>query len=197
MYYVCNNKYMRKFRIYLNAPITLLFVILCLATIALDSISNGASTELLFSTYGSSWLDPLTYVRLLGHVLGHQSLSHLISNALYLLLLGPMLEEKYHDKIIIVILATALVTGITHNILQPEVRLLGSSGVVFAFILLASITGKREGIPITLILVAALWLGQEIYTGINTNDSISQLTHILGGMSGALLGLVFKRNGDD
>lgn len=185
---------MRKFRIYLNAPITLLFVVMCLITIVLDSLSNGVSTNLLFCTYGSSWLDPLTYLRLFGHVLGHQNLSHLISNGLYLLLLGPMLEEKYHDKIIIVILTTALVTGLTHNLLEPDVRLLGSSGVVFAFILLASITGKEEGIPITLILVAALWLGQEIYSGINTNDSISQLTHILGGMSGALLGLIFKKN---
>ena len=191
---MCNNKCMRKFRIYINAPITLLFVILCLMTIVLDSVTNGTTTDLFFCTYGSSWLNPLTYIRLFGHVLGHQSLAHLISNALYLLLLGPMLEEKYHDKILIVILATALVTGLTHNILEPDVRLLGSSGVVFAFILLASITGKERGIPITLILVAALWLGQEIYTGISTNDSISQLTHILGGVSGAFLGLIFKKN---
>lgn len=185
---------MKKFRIYINAPITLMFVIICLMTIILDSVTSGASTELLFSTYGSSWLNPLTYIRLIGHVFGHQSLSHLISNALYLLLLGPMLEEKYHDKLIIVILATALVTGIFHNIIQPNTYLLGSSGVVFAFILLASITGKEQGIPITLILVALLWLGQEIYTGLSSADNISQITHIIGGLSGALLGMAFKKN---
>lgn len=183
---------MKKLKIYINAPITLMFVIVCLMTIVLDSITAGKSTELFFSTYGSSWLHPLTYVRLVGHVFGHESLSHLISNALYLLLLGPMLEEKYHDKIIIVILVTAIVTGLVNNIIQPNVALLGSSGVVFAFILMASITGKNEGIPITLILVAVLWLGQELYAGINNTDNISQLTHIIGGLSGALLGLVFK-----
>ena len=170
-----------------------MFVLICLITIVLDSLTNGASTETFFSTYGSSWLNPFTYIRLVGHVFGHQSISHLISNCLYLLLLGPILEEKYHDKLIIVILVTALVTGVFHNIVQPDVMLLGSSGVVFAFILLASITGKEKGIPITLILVAALWLGQEIYTGIHNADNISQITHIVGGLSGGLLGMRFKQ----
>lgn len=171
-----------------------MFVILCLMTIVLDSITDGSSTELLFSTYGSSWLSPMTYIRLIGHVFGHQSLSHLISNSLYLLLLGPILEEKYHDKLIIVILTTAVVTGLFHNIFSPDTMLLGSSGVVFAFILLASITGKENGIPISLILVAILWLGQEIYNGIGATDNISQITHIVGGLSGTLLGLIFKND---
>lgn len=185
---------MKKFKVYINAPITLLFVIICLVTIALDSITDGESTYTLFSTYGSSWLDPFTYIRLIGHVFGHQNITHLISNSLYLLLLGPVLEEKYHDRLIVVIIVTALVTGLFHNLVQPNTILLGSSGVVFAFILLSSITGKQQGIPITLILVAILWLGQEIYTGIGSADNISQITHIIGGISGAALGLVFKKS---
>ena len=185
---------MKKFKVYINAPITLLFVIVCLMTIILDSVTNGLTTELFFSTYGSSWLSPMTYIRLFCHVFGHDSLSHLISNSLYLLLLGPMLEEKYKDKIIYVILVTAFVTGLFHNIFEPEIALFGSSGVVFAFILMASITGKENGIPITLILVAVLWLGQEIMTGLSSTDNISQITHIIGGLSGALLGMRFKTN---
>ena len=185
---------MKKFKVYINAPITLSFVSVCLIALALDRLTSSESTISFFSTYGSSLLSPLTYIRLVGHIFGHQDLSHLISNALYLLLLGPILEEKYHDKLLIVILVTALVTGIIHNIIEPDVILLGSSGVVFAFILLASITGKNQGIPITLILVAILWLGEEIYTSLTIADNISQLTHILGGVSGALLGLLFKDN---
>ena len=183
-----------RFYIYNNAPITILFVAICVLALALDSITAGRSTVLVFSTYGSSWLSPMTYVRLFCHVLGHGGVQHLISNMLYILLLGPILEEKYHDRLITVILTTALVTGVFHNILQPHVMMVGASGVVFAFILLASITGKEKGIPITLILVAALWLGQEIYNGITTSDNISQITHIIGGLSGAALGLFFKNN---
>lgn len=181
-----------KFRIYLNAPITLSFVGICIVALLLAYITDDASTVMVFSTYGSSWLSPMTYIRLFFHVFGHGSVEHLTSNMLYILLLGPMLEEKYHEKLITVIFTTALVTGIIHNIIQPNVMLLGASGVVFAFILLASITGRENGIPITLILAAALWLGQEFYSGFTSADNISHITHIIGGVSGAILGLIFK-----
>ena len=122
----------------------------------------------------------------------------LIISAVYLiyniLLLGPMLEEKYHDRLIIVIIVTALVTGICNNIFQPGVMLLGASGVVFAFILLASITGKERGIPITLILVAILWIGGEVTSMLTVTDSISHITHIIGGLVGGAIGLFFKNN---
>lgn len=182
----------KKLTIYFNAPITLTFTAICLLALLLAYLTDGRSTALVFSTYHSSLLNPLTYVRLVCHVFGHASISHLTSNMLYILLLGPMLEEKYHNKLITVILTTALVTGIIHNILQPNVVLLGASGVVFAFILLASITGKENGIPVTLILAAILWLGQEFYSGITSADNISQITHIIGGLSGTILGMFYK-----
>lgn len=192
---LCNNIGMSKknFKIYMNAPITLSFVFICLAALALSYLTKDSSTVMVFSTYGSSWFSPMTYVRLIFHVFGHASIQHLVNNMLYILLLGPMLEEKYHDRLITVILTTAVVTGLIHNIIQPNVMLLGASGVVFAFILLASITGKENGIPITLVLVAVLWLGQEIYSSFNSTDNISQITHIIGGLSGAILGLIFKK----
>ena len=185
---------MKKHRlIYFNAPITLTFVGICLAVLGLDYLTHGVSTTKFFATYGSSFLDPLMYVRLIGHVFGHINIDHLINNMLFILLLGPILEEKYGNKLMIVILVTALVTGIAHNILSPKTMLLGASGVVFAFILLASVTGRDEGIPITLILVAILWIGGEIYDSVSTVDNVSQITHIIGGISGAAMGLTFKR----
>lgn len=188
------NKGMRKLKIYFNAPITLTFTLICFLALFLQMITNGDSTVLLFSTYSSSLLDPLTYVRLIGHIFGHADFDHLISNMIYILLLGPMLEEKYHDRLIIVIVVTALVTGICNNIFQPGVMLLGASGVVFAFILLASITGKDRGIPITLILVAVLWIGGEVTSMLTVTDSISHITHIIGGLVGGAIGLFFKNN---
>lgn len=182
----------RRLKVYMNAPITLGFVAICIISLLLAYLTDDASTVLVFSTYGSSWLSPLTYLRLVGHVFGHGGIEHLTSNMLYILLLGPMLEEKYHEKLITVILTTAIVTGVIHNIIQPDVILLGASGVVFAFILLASITGKENGIPITLIFAAILWLGQEFYSGFTSSDNISHITHIIGGVSGAILGLLYK-----
>ncbi len=181
----------KTLKIYFNAPITLSFVGICLIALALNSVTNGESNYVVFSTFGSSWFNPMTYVRLVCHVFGHADLSHLLSNMMYILLLGPMLEEKYGNRLCIVILVTAVVTGVVHNIIQPNVFLLGASGVVFAFILLTSITGTQDGIPVTLIFVAILWLGNELLSGMGF-DNISQITHIIGGLSGASLGLIFK-----
>ena len=184
---------MKKRKIYLNAPITLGFSLICIIALLLNMVSSGKTNVLFFSTYGSSLLSPMTYIRLLGHIFGHANVDHLVSNLLYILLLGPMLEEKYGKRLIIVIFSTAAVTGIVHNLLSPNTMLLGASGVVFAFIILASITGNEEGIPVTLIIVALLWIGSEIYTGITTADSVSQLTHIVGGLTGGIIGLAFKK----
>ena len=184
---------MKRKHIYINAPITLAFSLICILTLLLNYISHSKTNLLLFSTYGSSLLSPLTYIRLFTHVLGHANINHLMSNLLYILLLGPILEEKYGNRLIIVILTTAVVTGVIHNFLSPNVMLLGASGVVFSFIILASITGNEEGIPLTLIIVSVLWIGSEIYTGITTADSISQLTHITGGLCGGFIGLAFKK----
>ena len=62
----------------------------------------------------------------------------------YLLLLGPMLEEKYGSKKIIeVIVITALITGVINYVFFWNVALCGASGVVFAFILLTSFTSFK------------------------------------------------------
>ena len=131
---------MKKRKIYLNAPITLGFSLICIIALLLNMVSSGKTNALFFSTDGSSLLSPMTYIRLLGHIFGHANVDHLVSNLLYILLLGPMLEEKYGKRLIIVILSTAAVTGIVHNLLSPNTMLLGASGVVFAFIILPSIT---------------------------------------------------------
>jgi GlpG protein len=113
----------------------------------------------------------------------------------YLLLLGPALEEKYGSKKLLgVIGITAVVTGIVHFVLFPGTSLCGASGIVFALILLTSFAGFREGeVPATLILVVLIFIGQQVYEGIFVRDNVSNLTHILGGAVGAVLGYRMNR----
>lgn len=179
-----------RFKISYNSPVVLTFVLLCLLVLLMSIGTHRRSTTLLFMTYHSSLFSPLTYLRFFTHVLGHSGWEHLIGNASYLLLLGPMLEEKYGSKTIVkIILMTALVTGIVNYIFFPSVALCGASGVVFSFILLSSFTGFREGeIPLTFILVAVIYIGQQIFQGITVNDNISNMAHIVGGIVGAVIG---------
>jgi len=182
-----------RLKITFNSPVVLGFVALCLIVMILDVVTRGSSNRLLFMTYRAPLTSPFTYLRFFTHVLGHGGWEHLIGNMMYILLLGPLLEEKYRSKMIIqVIIVTALVTSIIHFVIFPGVGLLGASGVVFAFILLSSITSAREKeIPITFLLVAALFLGQQVYEGMFVQDNISNLSHILGGIVGAVFGFVF------
>ena len=175
-----------------NSPVILGFAVICLIALVLDGITHGASNRLVFSVYRSSLVSPLTYIRFFGHIFGHADWGHFVGNMTYILLLGPLLEEKYGKTDMIMIIAiTAFVTGLINFIFFPHVALLGASGIVFAFILLSSFTGFQDGrIPLTFILVAVIYIGQQIYNGIFTSNNISELTHIIGGLIGSVIGFV-------
>lgn len=186
---------MKKFKITFNSPVVLGFIFISLAVLLLGFATLGVSNEILFMTYHSSLTNPLTYIRFFTHVLGHSGWDHYIGNASFILLLGPMLEEKYGSKRIMqVILITAFVTGVVNYILFPNVALCGASGVVFAFILLTSFTSFRNGeIPLTFILVAVVFLGQQVYEGVVLTDDISNMSHVIGGIIGAVVGFKLNR----
>lgn len=177
-------------RIKYNAPVVLSFTIACFAATVLDVLSGSKITRLVFCTYRSSLLDPMFYLRLFTHVIGHSGWDHFIGNATYLLLLGPLLEEKYGYKTLLkAILITALATGIINALFFPNVALCGASGVVFAFILLASFTEFKKGdIPLTFILVSVIYLVHQILDGIFIQNNISNMAHIVGGVVGAIFG---------
>lgn len=186
---------MKKFRITYNSPVILSFVIISLAVTLVGIITQGTSTYILFSVYKSSLLNPLAYVRVFTHIFGHSGLEHFIGNAMYLLLLGPMLEEKYGAKTLVkVFVITALVTGVVHCIFWGNYTLCGASGIVFSCILLSSFTAFKDGeIPLSFILVAIVFIGKELYNGFFIQDNISNITHIIGGVVGSFSGYALNK----
>lgn len=184
-----------KRRITFNSPVVLSFVMISFGVMAANYLTAGLSNQLLFVTYHSSLASPMTYIRFFTHVLGHSGWTHYIGNMMYLLLLGPMLEEKYGSRAIIeVILITGLVAGLANWILFPGTGLCGASSVVFAFILMTSFTSFREGeIPLTVILVAVIFIGQQVYEGLFVQDNISNMAHIAGGLVGAVAGYTLNK----
>lgn len=184
-----------RFKITFNSPVIVGFTGICLLTLFLNWITNGLSNSLFFSVYRAPLNNPLSYIRLIGHVFGHVNWEHFIGNSMLILVVGPLLEEKYGSmSIALVIGVTAVVTGLIHTAIFPGTMLLGASGVVFALILLSSFTSVKEGeVPITFILVACIYIGEQIYQGIMIEDNISNLTHIVGGIVGASFGNVFNR----
>lgn len=177
-----------------NAPVVLTFSLLSLAVLILGDMTAGAFTAKFFTLKFTSFRDPLLYVRMWTYVLGHADWEHYSGNMMLLLLTGPMLEEKYGSRRILnVVIFTAVVTGVLQLVLLPNIAVLGASGIVFAFILLTSITGSAQRqIPLTLIVVAIIYLGGEVINGVFADDSVSQLSHIIGGLIGCGFGYAFK-----
>jgi len=186
----------RKIKFSFNSPIVLGFTIICFLALVLNWLTRGWANNAVFSVYHSSLLSPFTYIRMIGHIFGHANWEHFIGNIMLILVVGPLLEEKYgSSNLLFVILATALVTGIVNYVFFPHVQLLGASGVVFAFILLSPFTGVKEGtVPVTLVLVALIYIGGQVYDGLFLKDNVANLTHILGGLVGAGLGYVMHKN---
>jgi len=185
---------MKKVKISFNSPAVLGFVVICFSVMILNVVTGGRSGN-LFVTWHSSLASPLTYLQFFLHVLGHVDWPHFFSNMIYILLLGPMLEEKYGTKRIIqVILVTALITGVINYILFWNVALCGASGICFAFIILSSFTGVKDGeIPLTFIIVTIIFIGQQVYQGITFDDNISNISHIVGGIIGGVSGYMLNK----
>ena len=177
-----------------NSPVILTFSLLCAGVLALEWLVGDTYTDLLFSVYPASLRDLLTYPRFVLHVLGHADWSHFLSNITLLLVIGPPLEERYGSRRLWWCIAiTALISGVIHFILAPAgTALLGASGIVFMLILLSSLSGMSGGIPLTLLAVGVIYLGDEVYAALTQQDSIAQLTHIVGGVCGAVLGLAMR-----
>ena len=106
-----------KLELQYNSPVILTFFLLSLLVLFLDQWTDGWTPMHLFCVYRSSLKDPLFYIRLFGHVLGHASWDHFLNNMLLLLVVGPPMEEKYGSKPLLCgMVFTALVTGVRHRV---------------------------------------------------------------------------------
>ena len=179
----------RSITILYNSPVILTFALLSLLALGLGKLTDGWTTQNLFCVYR------LTYPRFFLHVLGHPDFAAYCSNIVILLVVGPMAEERFGGKrILLAIALTALVTGLVLWFFFPNGALMGASGVVFMLIVLASFAGMRTGtIPLTLILVLILYLGGEIFQAVTGSAGLAQLTHIAGGVLGMIFGFTWSR----
>ena len=169
-----------------NAPVVLTFSIICAAVFFIpftttNQVASGPLASLFILESSNDYASMLLYV------FGHADVNHLLGNLSFILLLGPIIEEKYgSSNLLLLIVITAIATGAL-NVIFFNTGLLGASGIVFLFIILASFGNAQKGIPLTFILIAILFLGKEIWQAFQDNN-ISEFAHIVGGICGSLFG---------
>ena len=176
-----------------NSPVILTYLIISLIALLLNCITRGKSNKLLFCNYRSSLLNPLTYIRLFTHCIGHKDWNHFIHNFLFILLIGPMVEEKYGNiNLIAMFLITSLIIAL-FNIIFNNYCITGASGNVYMLIVLSSFSNITEGkIPLTLILILLFYVTRKKKKSIlEGNKQIYHDGHLIGAICGILFGFYF------
>lgn len=171
-----------------NSVVILSFFFICLIVLILNYLLKNKVNE-FFACRRGSIINPMTYIRMITCEFCHDGWSHFRNNFITILLIGPMLEEKYGSiHLLEMILITTLVTSIIHIIISKKASV-GASDSVFMMITLASIVNISSGkIPITLILIFLFYVVDEIIKSLShKKDNISHDAHIVG----AILGIVF------
>lgn len=174
-----------------NAYVTLTMFFISLITLIINYLTKGKANKYVFSTERASLLNPLTYLRLFTHILGHSDWSHFSNNYLKILLLGPLIEEKYGSiDFLIMILVTAFITGIV-NYIKGDTRLNGASNITFMLIVLSAFVNISDNkIPLTLVLIILFYITDEVIN-IRKDDDIAHYGHITGAICGGVFGYMF------
>lgn len=179
-----------------NAPVILTYFFICFMILIIDKICKGKFSAIFFTTYkNDSLLNPLTYFKLISHSLGHADWNHLYSNFIKILLIGPLIEEKYGSlNLLVILILTSLIIGIVNKILGKG-GILGASGIAYMLILLSSFVNIENGkIPITIALIIMFFVIDEVIKLFRRKkDGISHLGHVTGAICGLVFGILTSK----
>ncbi len=172
-----------------NSVVILSYFIICLIVLILNTILKGKVNKFLSLKKGSL-LNPMTYIRLVTSGLCHSNWTHFRNNFIMILLIGPLLEEKYGSiQLLEMLLITTAVSSLIHLFIYDS-SAIGASDNVYMLVVLCSIVNITEGkIPITLILIFLFYIADEIIKQFKgKNDGISHDSHIVGAICGFIFG---------
>jgi membrane associated rhomboid family serine protease len=125
------------------------------------------------------------YLRATLFVFGHQNWNELASNLTLILLIGPITEERYGSlQLVVMILLTALISGLVQSLLFGG-GVIGASCIVYMLMLAASFVNTKKGeIPITFIIVMIVYVFGGL-SALSQHGQESLVPQIVGGLCGA------------
>lgn len=183
-----------KLKFVYDAPVTITFALLALVIFILDTFVFKGSFSgqwLLTPTVAEGFLpfsfsDFPSIVRLFLHVFGYTDPAVLICNLIFILLLGPAMEERYGSVIIgIMIFVAALFSGVL-SACFCKVPACGAEPVVFMLVLLCTMMHlSRSKVSASSLAVIALFIGMLVLRK-NLNGVVGVVIVVAGGLCGSL-----------
>ena len=179
-----------------DAPATLTFAFICVALFAADFffLKNQLLNNYLCSPTTAAGKtpfmasNPLSYLRLFTYCFGSFTPSILVCNMIFILLLGPSMEERYGTIVIAIMMVVCILFSGVLNACFSKISLTGSSCVIFMMIFLNSFVSlSKKKIPVSFLAVFILFIFREIFeTGLTTDGAIKIIINIAGGLCGSL-----------
>jgi len=188
--------------IMMDAPVVYSFVGTCIMLYLLSAtFVPGLAEELAIHDrfQENVWNTPCSYVNLVSHILVHSNWKHLQVNMVYLLLIGPSIEQKVGSKMMLrIIVLVDVCSAFTHLAVGTEgTYQLGASGVVIACLLLGCIvntTPSQEKVPFSIYLVSFVCIWNQVMDVTRrpiedkSFEEISHHAHVSGGIVAILIG---------
>lgn len=171
-----------------NSVVILSYFFICLFVLIINYLSKDKLNNFLAFRRGSIF-NPMNYIRLIASGFCHKDWEHFRNNFVIILLIGPLLEEKYGSiNLLYMILITSFVSSIFHLIFYNS-SAIGASDNAYMLIVLCSIVNISDGkIPITLLLIIMFYVLDEFIKFVfHKKDNVSHDSHIVG----AFLGFIF------
>ncbi len=181
------------FKIVLDAPVPIFFVVLSVLVFIVDYFFLKDKTSLFLTsspTMSGGNLPfvptaPLSYFRLILYVFGFASPQLLITDLIFIMLLGPAIEERYGSVVIAIMMAvSALFSGVL-NVCFSKVSLRGASCIIFMLIFLNSFMSlSKKKIPVSFLFMVILYVLREYFE--KSGGVVVILICIAGGLCGSL-----------
>lgn len=191
---MAKKKFKLGFKVAYDAPVTLTFAIVSILLFLVNAyLLKGKLTGLILAAPTAQGgelpfvvSNPLSYLRMFLYVFGASDPSMLITNLIFILLLGPAMEERYGSIVIGIMIAVSAIFAGVLNACFCQKMLQGAISVVFMIIFLnAFLSFSKKKLPLSFIAVFILFIVREILEK-NPNGMIGIVAGLAGGLCGSL-----------
>lgn len=183
-----------KFNFVFDSPVTISFSLLSVLLFVLNCLAFKGTLDVKILSSPTTSAGPIpfmatqisSYLRLFLYAFGSQNFVGLLSNLLFLLMLGPVMEERYGSLVIGIMMAVSVLFSGVLNTCFCETSLQGCMPIIFMMIFLNSFMSfSKKKIPVSFLVIFVFYIAREV-SGKTFSEIVGLIICITGGLCGSL-----------